>query len=118
MKITSVALFTILLFLSQQRAAWCQSEGNQPQFSRATFAGEHVQIEASKLTLKIFKRVSGYGWGELFSTNGDFLGVLEHLGEIKLRDQDIPMRLEAKDVQQIETASSHILNKTCELDIM
>ena len=45
--------------------------------------------------MDVHKRLTGWGWAELFTPQGKCMGVLEHLGELMLRDQEIPMRLEA-----------------------
>ena len=47
----------------------------------------------------MFKRIGGWGWGEVSTPTGKLMGVLDHLGEIMLRDQDIPMRFEAENVE-------------------
>ncbi len=88
---------------------WCQSNAEQPHYQRATYAGESVRIGNSELAFRAFRRISGWGWGELYSGDGSLLGVLEHFGEIKLRDQDIPVRLESSQVRQTSTDSTDVL---------
>ncbi len=70
-----------------------------PRYKRAIYAGETVTLENRFIRLDIHKSISGWGWGELYTPSGKLMGVLEHLGEIMIRDQDIPMRLEAEQAQ-------------------
>jgi hypothetical protein len=70
-----------------------------PLYERAIYAGETVSLENRFIRLDIHRSISGWGWGELYTPSGKLMGVLEHLGEIMIRDQDIPMRLEAEQAR-------------------
>ncbi len=71
-----------------------------PKYKHASDANETITLENAHLRLELFKRRTGWGWGELFSASGKFMAVLEHFGELMLRDQEIPMRLEAQDYRR------------------
>ena len=67
-----------------------------PVYQHASYGGETVTLQNDHLRVKVHKRLTGWGWAELFTPQGKCMGVLEHLGELMLRDQEIPMRLEAE----------------------
>ncbi len=67
-----------------------------PKYKHASYANETITLENAHLRLELFKRRTGWGWGELFSASGSLVAVLDHFGELMLRDQEIPMRLEAQ----------------------
>jgi hypothetical protein len=69
-----------------------------PIYKNASYGGESITLENNNLRLDIVKRRTGWGWGEIFDKKGRCMAILDHLGEILLRDQEIPMRLEAEDV--------------------
>lgn len=71
-----------------------------PGYKHASFGGETITLENKHMRLDMHKRICGWGWGEIYSPSGKFMAVLDHLGEIMLRDQDIPMRLEADSVSR------------------
>lgn len=73
-----------------------------PVYQHATYAGETISLTNAKMRVDVHKRVTGWGWAEIFTPSGKCMGVLDHFGEIMLRDQEIPMRLQADEVQQIE----------------
>ncbi len=75
--------------------ALIEGDAIMPRFMRASFAGESVVLENEYIKLAVFKRIGGWGWGEIYAPDGKLMAVLDHLGEVMLRDQDIPMRLEA-----------------------
>jgi len=64
-----------------------------PNYKRAAYADEQVSLENDHLRINMFKRVGGWGWGEIHTASGEYLGILEHLGEIMLRDQDTLYRM-------------------------
>lgn len=74
-----------------------------PLFRRASYSGDTLVLENPFIRFEMHKRLTGWGWGEIFTPDGRCMGVLEHLGEILLRDQEIPMRLEADEVRQETT---------------
>ncbi len=69
----------------------------KPNSRKHAWGGEYVTLENDFIQLNLFKRMDGWGWGELHSSDGKYLALLEHLGEIMLRDQDIPMRCVATE---------------------
>ena len=69
----------------------------RPRYRQAAWEGEYITLENDHVRLNIFKRMDGWGWGELYTSGGKYLGILEHLGEIMLRDQDIPLRCVATE---------------------
>jgi hypothetical protein len=71
-----------------------------PLYRHASYAGETITLQNPHLRLDIHKRRTGWGWGEFFNERGELIAVLEHLGEIMLRDQEIPLRLEAAEARQ------------------
>lgn len=52
------------------------------------------------MTVTLHRRATGWGWAMISAPDGAVLGVLEHLGEVLLRDQDPPARLEAIEVRR------------------
>jgi hypothetical protein len=66
-----------------------------PVYQHATYAGETITLMNPSIRLDIHKRVTGWGWVEIFTPQGKCMGILDHLGELLLRDQEIPMRLQA-----------------------
>ena len=79
-------IFSILLF----------QRGTAQVYKRASYTGDSVILGNSQVQLKMFKRIDGWGWGEIYDSSGKCMAVLDHLGEIMIRDQDIPMRLTAE----------------------
>lgn len=59
-----------------------------------------MTLRSGDVTLQLFKRTTGWGWGELVGADGTFLGVLDHFGELELRDVPVPMRLEVEDLNR------------------
>jgi hypothetical protein len=70
----------------------------KPHYLKSSYANESVELKNSQVQIQLFKRLNGWGWGEISTGSGKFMAVLEHLGEIMLRDQDIPMQLVAESV--------------------
>ncbi|MCQ6561064.1 hypothetical protein [Paenibacillus mendelii] len=71
-----------------------------PSYRHAAYAGESIVIENDGMRLEIHKRPTGWGWGEIYSPDGKFAAVIEHFGELMLRDQEMPMRLEADTIER------------------
>ena len=71
-----------------------------PVYQHASYGGETVALENDYMRLEVHKRRTGWGWGEIFNGRGACIAVLDHFGEILLRDQEIPMRLEAQQVRR------------------
>ncbi|WP_156250244.1 hypothetical protein [Pseudactinotalea terrae] len=66
-----------------------------PSYRRASWGGSSHEIRSGNTTLAIFDRRTGWGWGELLDADGEPLVVLDHLGELMVQGQAVPMRLEA-----------------------
>lgn len=66
-----------------------------PRYKRSSYANESVELKNEFVRLQVFKRIDGWAWGEISEANGKLMAILDHLGEIMLRDQDIPMRMTA-----------------------
>ncbi len=66
-----------------------------PKFRRASYDGESVALENDRIQARFFKRLCGWGFAELYTPSGRLMAVLDHFGELKVRDQEIPMRFEA-----------------------
>jgi len=71
-----------------------------PVYQHAAYGGETVTLQNGHLKLDLHKRSTGWGWGELFNATGECVAILDHLGELMVRDQDVPMRLEAQEVRR------------------
>ena len=41
-----------------------------PKYNRAAYAGEQVSLENDHLRINVFKRVGGWGWGEIHTASG------------------------------------------------
>lgn len=73
----------------------------QPQYRRASYTGESVELKNDDMKLVMYRRIGGWGFGEVYNASGKLMAVLDHLGELMIRDQDIPMRFEAQDVRKV-----------------
>ena len=70
----------------------------KPIYKRTNYAKQSILLKNDQIQLQLFRRIGGWGWGEISNSSGKLMAVLDHLGEIMLRDQDIPMRFEAENV--------------------
>lgn len=75
-----------------------------PKYRRASYDNQKVTLSNAAIRMDFFRRESGWGFAELYAPDGYLLGVLDHLGELMLRDFEIPMRLEADTYQLTEEA--------------
>lgn len=106
MKILQLILVFFGIFLLPRPNYAFQNEGTRGAvYKRTSYANETVFLENEHITLNFYKRIKGWGWSEILTPSGKVMAVLEHLGEIKLRDQDIPMRL---------VSESYTINHTSE----
>ena len=85
-----------------------------PNYQDAAYGGQTISLENQYLRLEIHKRITGWGWGELFALSpedkrGKFLAVLEHLGEVDIAGLVHPLRLEASDYKLDKTAKQQQL---------
>jgi len=72
----------------------------RPIYQHASYGGETIVIENPAVRVAVHKRVTGWGWAEILMPDGSCMAILDHLGELMVRDQEIPMRLEAQSVTQ------------------
>lgn len=84
---TLLPLILLINLLSVQLLA------QSPKFKQSSYAGETVSLSNEMISINYYKRIMGWGWGEISTSDQKMMAVLEHFGEIKLIDQDIPMRL-------------------------
>lgn len=66
----------------------------KPRYRHSSYTGESVALENKHISVKFFKRLCGWGFAEIYTSEGRFIAVLDHLGEMLVRDQEIPMRFE------------------------
>ena len=94
----------LFLFLFMAMPGLLNVYGQQsPVYRRAAYGGEHLQMANDHLQINIFKRVEGWGWAEIYTSSGKLMAVLDHLGEIMFRDQDIPARFAAERIERHTT---------------
>ncbi len=86
-----------------------ETDEPSPRFRKASYSNESVALKNDYITLNFFRRIKGWGWGEIYTPSGKLMGVLDHLGELMIRDQDIPMRLEAETYSKKQTAEGESL---------
>lgn len=85
---------------AQSEGAVKTAAGIKPHYKRTNYSNQSVMLQNGKIQIQMFRRVGGWGWGEISDSSGKLMGILDHLGEIMLRDQDIPIRLEAENVEK------------------
>ena len=71
----------------------------QPRYRHAVYGHDTRVIANHALRVEAHRRTTGWGWAELVAQDGTLLGVLDHLGELSLRDSPVPVRLEAAEVE-------------------
>ena len=106
-KFLCLALMGVGLF-SAIPAVYCQTGhtgGLTPKFKQSSFVNESVTLHNKYVTLNFFKRIKGWGWGEIETPEGKLMAVLDHLGEMMILDQDIPVRFEAEEVRRVQDSS-------------
>jgi hypothetical protein len=96
--VVSCISFFVIAGSTPEKSDAKENSSVQPRFTHGAYGNESVELSNSRIQLIMFKRLNGWGWGELYTPSGKFMAVLEHLGEVMVRDQDIPMRLEADSV--------------------
>jgi hypothetical protein len=81
----------------------------KPNYKRSNYANQSILLKNDKIQLQMFRRIGGWGFGEISTPSGKLMGILDHLGEIMLRDQDIPMRFEAENLERKTTEAGESL---------
>jgi len=67
-----------------------------PRYQHASYSGETIAMDNGKMRVEMHKRLSGWGFAEIYGEDGKLMGVLDHFGEIMVRDMEIPMRMESE----------------------
>ncbi len=73
-----------------------------PLYRDASYGGETVTLENSSIRLNIHKRLTGWGWIEIFNSAGEMVAVLDHLGEadpLGFTGFVVPLRLESQSYE-------------------
>jgi hypothetical protein len=96
---SELAIFSLLL-AGGWHTAEC-AESPVPLYPDAAYGGETVKLENSAMRLQVFKRVSGWGWVEVFDRSGQLMAVLDHFGEVDpvVSGRTLPVRIEAQRYQ-------------------
>lgn len=81
-----------------------------PKYRRASATGDTVTLENNRIKMVFFKRICGWGFGEVYTPEGKLMAVLDHLGELMVRDQEIPMRLEAQSYDCRREGDTQVLS--------
>jgi len=71
----------------------------KPVYKDATYGGETVTLENRSIRLNIHKRLTGWGWVEIFNPAGEMVAVLDNLGEASPQGFSgfaAPLRIEAQ----------------------
>ena len=81
----------------------------KPLYRRASASGEGLTLQNEHIRLEFYKRICGWGWAEMWTPDGKMMAVLDHFGELLLRDQEIPMRLEAERYELTREGDTQVL---------
>lgn len=110
MKKNTFSLLIILLCLNKVLLGFAQEgKTKTPCYRKTGYANESITLKNDFIEINFFKRISGWGWGEIYTPSGKLIGVLEHLGELKICDQDIPIRLESNTFLKKQTSEGESL---------
>ncbi|MBP3962444.1 hypothetical protein [Paenibacillus lignilyticus] len=80
-----------------------------PEFTQGSYGGESIRLANEHMRIDVHKRLTGWGWAEVFSADERFMGVLEHFGEVLLRDQEIPIRMESESYERTQSEEGESL---------
>ena len=81
-----------------------------PIYTDAAYGGQSVTIEKPNLRVEVHKRLTGWGWAEVFAPSGRLVAVMEHFGEVKIPGLDVPLRMEAAEYQLERTEGGQRLS--------
>ncbi|MBR2950261.1 MAG: hypothetical protein IKC46_10385 [Lachnospiraceae bacterium] len=82
---------------------------NAPLYRRASATGENLTLANDHIRLEFYKRICGWGWAEIWTPDRRMIAVLDHFGELMVRDQEIPMRIEAADYTLTREGDTQVL---------
>ncbi|MFY0651762.1 MAG: hypothetical protein JXQ96_06995 [Cyclobacteriaceae bacterium] len=101
----------IYYYITAMLILLCFKEGSTqtPNFKQTSYSNESTTLKNDQITFNFYRRYLGWGWGEVLTPSGKMMAVLEHMGEVMLHDQDIPMRLVAKTFTKTETSEGEAL---------
>lgn len=104
MKKYDVLLVLVLLGLSQLYAG----KAPKPRYRDAAYGGESVVLGNEYIQLVIYKRVNGWGWGELYAPDDNgkmikYLGLMDYLAEVDIVGHLYPLRLDADTYKLVKT---------------
>lgn len=52
-----------------------------PHYHGAAYAGESIVLSNERMCVEVCKRVTGWGWAEIMSADGQFMAVLDRKNE-------------------------------------
>lgn len=81
----------------------------KPLYRRASAAGENLTLQNDQIRLEFYKRICGWGWAEIWTPDNKMMAVLDHFGELMVRDQEIPMRIEAETYTLTREGDTQVL---------
>ena len=87
----------------QQEESPTTTQTTVPIYKDAAYGGQTVRVENASIRLEVHKRITGWGWVEIFTPAGELVAVLEHLGEVAplgFSGIEFPLRLEATEYQR------------------
>lgn len=87
--IISIGLASLCAGLWGVRQVRAADNGLEPKFKQSSYVNESVTLKNRYVTLHFFKRIKGWGWAEIETPSGKLMAVMDHLGELMIRDQDI-----------------------------
>ena len=71
-----------------------------PRYQHASYGGQTITLQNKHLRLDMHKRLTGWGWGEVFTPAASSWPSSTTWASCCCRDQEIPMRLEAAEAKQ------------------
>lgn len=84
-----------------------------PRYTEAAYGGESHCIENPYMRVEVHRRGPGWGWAEVLDAKGQYVGLLEHFGQVKFPGRAIPSRMEAESCTVEKTDDGQTL--TCEV---
>ena len=63
-------VFLVVTFYTTGISIQSISAQKPPEYRKAAYAGESVALSNEFLTINFYKRVAGWGWGEIYTSDG------------------------------------------------